>query len=144
MSRKNRRVANYYLLPSIQLRLAVFVMAVSMIGIGIVVASGFYKLSSLHSGFRCVDDLVQLEFVNFVFYVFIGLFLAIGILAFLGGIVITHEVAGPLFAMNRHLDRVLAGELQSRIHLRKNAELQEIAEKLNQLTEKLEHASKKS
>jgi methyl-accepting chemotaxis protein len=70
--------------------------------------------------------------------IFLGydVFLPAGILAvFLVGIGIvgTHRIAGPLFAIKRHMNRVRTGKLHSRLQLRRGDELQDIAASLNAL-----------
>lgn len=49
----------------------------------------------------------------------------------------THRVAGPLYRIELHLDRLLAGDFENRIRLRNQDELKAIAEKLNLLTDRL-------
>ncbi len=44
---------------------------------------------------------------------------------------ITHRMAGPLFNLERSLDKMIDGKLDTVIYLRKNDEGQEIAEKIN-------------
>jgi len=49
------------------------------------------------------------------------------------GIVGTHRIAGPLFAIKRHMNRVRMGKLHSRVQLRRGDELQDLAASLNAL-----------
>jgi len=48
-------------------------------------------------------------------------------------IIISHRVAGPIFSMERTVDRVVRGESVEFIRLRKNDELKGLAEKINGL-----------
>lgn len=48
-------------------------------------------------------------------------------------IVMSHRVAGPLFRIQRAIDEVVRGEDVQDIRLRKNDELKELAEKINEL-----------
>ena len=48
-------------------------------------------------------------------------------------IVISHRVAGPIFSMERTIDRIVRGEKVEFIRLRKNDELKGLAEKINGL-----------
>ena len=48
-------------------------------------------------------------------------------------IVISHRVAGPIFSMERTIDRIVQGEKVEFIRLRKNDELKGLAEKINGL-----------
>ncbi|MCB0308366.1 MAG: hypothetical protein KDD48_03260 [Bdellovibrionales bacterium] len=50
------------------------------------------------------------------------------------GVVVTHRVAGPLFVIERFLDRLLDGNFEiDDLRLRKNSELHSIAKKLNEI-----------
>ena len=48
-------------------------------------------------------------------------------------IVISHRVAGPIFSMERTIDRIVKGEKVEFIRRRKNDELKGLAEKINGL-----------
>ena len=48
-------------------------------------------------------------------------------------IIISHRVAGPIFSMERTIDRIVQGEKVEFIRLRKNGELKGLAEKINGL-----------
>jgi len=48
-------------------------------------------------------------------------------------ILLSHRVAGPLYRIERTLDRLIQGEDVEHIRLRKNDELKELAEKINKL-----------
>lgn len=48
-------------------------------------------------------------------------------------IIISHRVAGPIFSMERTIDRIVRGEKVEFIRLRKNDELKGLAEKINGL-----------
>ena len=50
---------------------------------------------------------------------------------------ITHRIAGPLFNLERSLDKMIDGRLDTVIYLRKNDEGQEIAVKINQFNVEL-------
>jgi methyl-accepting chemotaxis protein len=51
------------------------------------------------------------------------------------GIVGTHRIAGPLFAMKRHMNRVRKGRVRSPIRLRRGDELLDVASSLNAMLE---------
>ena len=50
---------------------------------------------------------------------------------FLVGLLITHRIAGPIHALERYIERHLAGEKQGPCTLRKGDELQELCELVN-------------
>lgn len=49
----------------------------------------------------------------------------------------THEIYGPLVSIHRFLDDLLAGRTTVPIHLRESDQLQDLAEKLNNVAERL-------
>lgn len=52
------------------------------------------------------------------------------------GIVASHRIAGPIFAIKRHMNRVRMGELRTQLNLRRNDELQDVAAALNRMLDK--------
>jgi hypothetical protein len=48
-------------------------------------------------------------------------------------ILLSHRIAGPLYRIELTLDKLIQGEDVEYIHLRKNDELKELAEKINRL-----------
>jgi hypothetical protein len=50
-----------------------------------------------------------------------------------GCILLSHGVAGPLYRIELTLDKLIQGEDVEYIHLRKDDELKELAEKINRL-----------
>ncbi len=58
------------------------------------------------------------------------------------GILASHRIAGPVFHMIRFLGSVTNGDYSKRLHLRKKDELQDLAEAINKLVDKLESEKK--
>ena len=54
------------------------------------------------------------------------------------GIVTSHKIAGPIFRIKAFVMGLAAGNYSSRIRLRRGDDLQDLAEELNKLAEKLE------
>jgi len=55
----------------------------------------------------------------------------------------SHRFAGPLYRMSTDIRRVLAGEENVRIRLRKNDELRELASRINAILDALERAERR-
>lgn len=57
---------------------------------------------------------------------------------------VTHRFLGPLVAISRHIDQLLEGNFDHKSYLRKKDEMQEVAMKLNELSDvlKTEYAKK--
>ncbi len=56
------------------------------------------------------------------------------------GILLSHKIAGPIFRIERFLNKMASGDFTSRISLRKGDELMTIAERMNSLSESLKGA----
>ncbi len=64
--------------------------------------------------------------------------IAIMALAVVVGIVSTHRVAGPVYRMQSDIERVLSGQLHTRVRLRRGDAFPGLAEKVNELIERLD------
>lgn len=54
------------------------------------------------------------------------------------GVLYSHRIAGPVYRMQKDIEKVLAGEKGVRVQLRKNDKLKDLAEKLNALIDSYE------
>jgi hypothetical protein len=68
--------------------------------------------------------------------------LAIMVIMIVVGIVTTHRVAGPVYHIESEIDRVLAGETGVRVHLRRYDSFPDLAERVNQLIERIDDSRK--
>jgi methyl-accepting chemotaxis protein len=68
--------------------------------------------------------------------------LAIMVLMIVVGIFMTHRVAGPVYRIESDIERVLAGEKGVRVHLRRHDSFPDLAEKVNQLIERIDNSRK--
>lgn len=59
--------------------------------------------------------------------------LAIMLILIVAGIVTTHRIAGPVYRIEKDVERVLAGERGVRIHFRQKDSFPELADKINRL-----------
>ena len=67
----------------------------------------------------------------------------IGFTAFAGFIIMvaySHKIAGPLYRFEKSIDEMASGDLTSRFNLRADDQLEELAGKMNVLSEKLDEA----
>jgi methyl-accepting chemotaxis protein len=65
--------------------------------------------------------------------------LAIMVVAIVAGLVMSHRIAGPVYRIAEDIDRVLAGEKGVQVKLRRKDALEELANKVNQLIEHVDH-----
>lgn len=72
-----------------------------------------------------------------VFISSLGMIL-LGILSLVFWIVYSHRIFGPVVSLRRHITSLLEGKYDSRVKLRKNDELKDLADDLNKLAESLQ------
>ncbi len=72
-----------------------------------------------------------------------SLFIVTSALIYLTTLNLAFRFAGPLIAMSKHVDELLNGNFEHRIHLRKNDPLAPIGQKLNNLAERMAGISSK-
>jgi hypothetical protein len=84
-------------------------------------------------------DIFPILRANFIFILFWNS-APIILLIFVAGIIITHRIAGPVYTIETKLDKALRGEEIQLIRLRKGDELQELADKINALLQKLQES----
>jgi signal transduction histidine kinase len=82
-------------------------------------------------------DIFPILRANFIFILFWNS-VPIVLLIFVAGIIITHRIAGPVYNIETKLDKALRGEEIQFIRLRKGDELQELADKINALLQRLQ------
>jgi methyl-accepting chemotaxis protein len=68
--------------------------------------------------------------------------LAIMVLVIVVGIFTTHRIAGPIYRLESDIDRVLSGERGVRTRLRRKDAFPDLAEKVNQLIERIDDQRK--
>jgi methyl-accepting chemotaxis protein len=69
--------------------------------------------------------------------------IVIMVLLIVAGVFLTHRIAGPVFRVLSDIDRVLAGEKRVRVRFRRTDAFPELAEKVNQLIERIDDTSQR-
>ena len=72
----------------------------------------------------------------------VNLYLAVALpilflIIFIYAVIISHRLAGPIFRLEKDLDKIIAGDYSVRIRFREKDKLDRLANKLNQVLEKL-------
>lgn len=89
-----------------------------------------------HVGFLLKDTMISPFAISILFGTFLGFGFA------WWGIRLSHRIYGPLIPIQRHIEKLKAGEYSARMQLRKTDELTEIRDALNDLAETLERKYK--
>ena len=126
----------YYLKPNIQYAFTGAFTILSALEIAIFTVV-IYVVEQLSID-RSYDVLLYIRFsIIFLIILFISGF------NFWFGMRLSHRIVGPMIQIQRVLERAIKGKYESRINLRTNDYLVEIADDINLLLEKLDQESKK-
>lgn len=141
---KKRRLSNLLLQPLVQTQIGLYCIAISFIFVALIGMVLYQNLGSLFDVFFTLSygkvslqDVTEAYLANIRGWVYLLLFAyictTIGI-----SIVYTHRLVGPTIAFRRHLDAIEAGDYSFRTVLRKWDAFQEVATRLNEVSEFLE------
>lgn len=142
-SADDRKLSNFAIAPNKQFRLAFYTIASGLI---IFLAFFAFELSLLSQIIESLAPLApadsnltpllsdSLRWSWIAFFVVAVLF---SLVMFLGILILSHRIYGPMVALRRHTWALMRGEYAHRTHLRKNDEFKDLANDLNQLSERL-------
>ena len=147
MERAPFRRRRYFIRTKFQLKYIVLILAVALTS---AIISGYtiyynswvllgHKLANVYPQGRLIEIFrsVNTKLAINLFFVLI--------LCVTAGLLASHKIAGPLFRIIRFLGTVTKGDYSQRVTLRKGDELQDLADAVNKLVEKLDkEAGKKS
>lgn len=135
-SLRRRRVRNYLINPKLQLKFSTM---------------STFLLIAVHSAITAVFMIFFNFLTSFNFelpYVFPAVlaalvlsYVSLLVMAFVLSIIASHRIIGPLEKIRQHLEKVAQGDFSGEVRLRKRDELQDIALRMNELTEKLRQNS---
>ncbi|RYZ59713.1 MAG: methyl-accepting chemotaxis protein [Proteobacteria bacterium] len=141
---KKRRLSNLLLEPLLQTKIGIYCIAMSLIFMAVVGLILYQNLGNLFDlFFELTDGRVKLHGVIAAYLQNIQALLFLATLAYIIGtiivsIVYTHRLVGPTIAFKRHLDAIKEGDFAHRTVLRKGDAFQEVATRLNEVSELLE------
>jgi methyl-accepting chemotaxis protein len=139
-----RRIKNYLLSPELQMRYGLYFLLFGFISAFFLQWFVYDKVKSQLVAFYALpdSDKLILEWIDpsvvLVDSQAIIFFIAFPIVCFVFAIFITHRIVGPVVALKRQIEKLQQGKFSSRVKLRKNDELFELAEALNELTANLQ------
>lgn len=81
---------------------------------------------------------IQLEFADKVVWFISLLFMTLGLVSFIISVTFSARITGPMVAVNRMIDELMAGNYAKRMNLREGDEFHDLAIRLNELAAKLE------
>lgn len=148
MGQENRKVRNYFINPAFQTRISYYFVALSVGLMGLMIALMNVHLNDLKDIIANISGLpisAQIEMNDKLAKLLataIGFLFASLAAAVVYGIIISHRIAGPMFAILRYIDGLKSGRYEDKRSLRPYDELAPIMNALHELAEDLK--SKKS
>jgi methyl-accepting chemotaxis protein len=141
-----RRMANFLLQPSLQLRLPAYFLLIT-IGFGMVLAvavTGAYR--NLYETVAAeqpayVEQILHAQTQDFILFssmIAIGYLLTVLVVS----VVHSHRMVGPSVALRRHVEALKNGDFSARVALRRKDAFGDLAEDLNELAMLLEYGEK--
>jgi uncharacterized membrane protein len=145
---ENRKARNFLLKPALQLKLALYVLILSLTFVLITVVFG--KLYFEQTYITLMENTTQAEYVQAVISQQIHKFKSLSLLLLAVYVVLvvvlaavyTHRIIGPMFPIMRHVKALQDGFYSRRVKLRESDCFQELADELNDLAETLEKQQK--
>jgi methyl-accepting chemotaxis protein len=137
---KTNRRKKYYLNKKIQIKYAVLSIAMLII-YTLLLLIALFGPPILMFNSPDVPLAARAEAANSVLLINSYLWPGIGVIIFLFGafsIFVTHKMVGPLYAIEKVIGRVTDGVLSARVKLRKNDDLHELGQAMNQMLDKQE------
>jgi len=141
---ERRKARNLLLKPAFQLKLSIYILILSAtfgslaLWVGDVAFKNVYVLLLEDATHRMYFQQVIDEQVRNVMRVSIALFAGYIVLVIAVTAIFTHRLIGPAVAITRHIRALKEGLYAHRVRLRKNDELEDLADELNELAEILE------
>ena len=144
--KKGRTLSHLLIEPFKQIRFGLYMMGLCVLFVSV---AGWIFLSTWSEQYQRVitefalDDDARQAFLSddifisnsiklFVFFLFFILVMFFTVFK------LTHRYYGPLVSIGRFLDQMIKGDYKARVTIRKQDELQQVVEKLNELAKELE------
>lgn len=142
-SRNDRKWKNILIKPSRQLKFAF----IATVGLLTFLFSFFaFQLWVMSSVIRSVSTYIPLDSplndaaaqaMSSAWLAFTAFTLLFSFITLTATLIITHRIYGPIHAMRKQVELLIAGDLTARVQLRQDDEFKELASDLNKLGEKL-------
>lgn len=137
--------------PKFQLNIIAHFIGLSLISIAAFYAANawfFYKFSELGKEMGLPAEHVFFQFINSqkmqMNWIFLAVSIVVLVILTLGGAVLSHKVAGPIYRLCQHLKGIGAGGDVRPLSFRNGDYFSEIVDHLNPVLEKVEKSSNKN
>lgn len=142
MFKGRRKAGNVVIDPGALFRLSLPFIVLVMISAAIIVAMDTLVLNALKEAAAGDANAALIaplnELVSKIFLVAVVGLTTLGSVCIFFWFVVSHRIFGPTIPFRRHIQSLIDGDYTVRVQLRKRDEFQDLAEALNQLTNKLQ------
>ena len=144
MAKKGRRKWRSLLVePFEQVKLGLIFLTVNCLFATLILGVFGYYVYDIYKAVSVYFQMTQQESYLTIYKFVVPLSAAIGLIVVFVGVTLyasikyTHEIYGPLVSIHRFLDELLQGQKPSIINLRESDQLQDLANKLNNIAERM-------
>jgi nitrogen fixation/metabolism regulation signal transduction histidine kinase len=144
VGKHQRSLKNFVLNPKMQFRMSIYFVAFGLAVLGIMLAAIFSQINQVHEiisltqGIAVEQQLMIAHKLMGIVKVAMVFFLFILIAAAIYGVIVSHRIAGPMFAILAYIEELKKGNYSSTRELRPYDELIPIMESLHDLGRKLQ------
>ncbi len=140
---RRRGAKSWFVEPYRQVKLGLMVVVINVLFSCLIFGVFGYYLWDVYATvaeyFNLSESQAQTAFHKFAMPAIVGggLIIAFVITTILVSVKYTHQIYGPLVSIHRFLDQIIVGQRPDALQLRESDQLKELAEKLNQIAERL-------
>lgn len=139
-----RSIKNFVLNPRMQFRMSIYFIAFGLAVLGVMLAAIFSQINQVHEivsvtqGISVEQQLIIGQKLLGIVKVAMIFFLFILVAAAIYGVIVSHRIAGPMFAIISYINELKKGNYAARRELRPSDELIPIMESLHELGNELQ------
>ena len=141
--RPRRKMLNFLLAPKPQFQMAAVIFGVGFVSISLLFGLMLYRVHDLIGSLaemstNPAETLAATSWTGSILLItYLSLLVAFLFSAILLSLAITHRYHGPMVPIHRHIKRLIEGNYEEKVYLRKNDQFKEVADDLNVLTDRL-------
>ena len=118
-------------------KFVLILVAGGLLSVGLTFLNTQDSLTAVYANSRLTIQNTSLAIMPSVVFTTLITTLALGVVVIVVTLLVSHKIAGPMFRFEKDINRIAQGDLQSRIHIRKGDQFQEMAMALNRMVESI-------
>jgi methyl-accepting chemotaxis protein len=118
-------------------KFVLILVAGGLLSVGLTFLNTQDSLTAVYANSRLTIQNTSLAIMPSVVFTTLITTLALGVVVIVVTLLVSHKIAGPMFRFEKDINRIAQGDLESRIHIRKGDQFQEMAMALNRMVESI-------